>query len=81
MESGLFFILLVVVLFWASQVALVVKNLPANAGDVRDMGLIPGLGRSLEEGMAPDPCVAVGPGPGMGVPIGADGPHVSPFLL
>ena len=25
---------------------LVVKNLPANAGDVRDMGLIPGLGRS-----------------------------------
>ena len=28
----------------------VVKNLSANAGDVRDMGLIPGLGRSLEEG-------------------------------
>ena len=25
---------------------LVVKNLPANAGDVRNMGLIPGLGRS-----------------------------------
>ena len=24
---------------------LVVKNLPANAGDVRDMGSIPGLGR------------------------------------
>ena len=24
----------------------VVKNLPANAGDVRDMGLIPGSGRS-----------------------------------
>ena len=31
---------------------LVVKNLPANAGDVRDAGLIPGLGRFLEEGMA-----------------------------
>ena len=30
----------------ASQVALVVKNLPANAGDVRDVGLIPGSGRS-----------------------------------
>ena len=30
----------------ASQVALVVKNLPANAGDVRDVGSIPGLGRS-----------------------------------
>ena len=26
--------------------ALVVKNLPANAGDIRDMGLIPGSGRS-----------------------------------
>ena len=23
-----------------------IKNLPANAGDVRDVGLIPGLGRS-----------------------------------
>ena len=34
----------------ASQVTLVVKNLPANAGDVRDMGSIPGLGRSPEEG-------------------------------
>ena len=31
---------------WASQVALVVKNLPVMAGDVRDMGLIPGSGRS-----------------------------------
>ena len=32
--------------FRASQVALVVKNPPANAGDVRDAGLIPGLQRS-----------------------------------
>ena len=31
--------------------ALVVKNLPANAGDIRDMGSTPGSG-SLEEGMA-----------------------------
>ena len=30
----------------ASQVAIVVKNLPANAGDIRDVNLIPGLGRS-----------------------------------
>ena len=30
----------------ACQVALMVKNSPANAGDVRDAGLIPGLGRS-----------------------------------
>ena len=29
----------------ASQVALVVKNLPANTGDTRDAGLIPGLRR------------------------------------
>ena len=28
------------------QVALVVKNPPANAGEVRDLGSIPGLGRS-----------------------------------
>ena len=31
---------------WASQVALVVKNLLANAGEVRDTGLIPVLGSS-----------------------------------
>ena len=31
---------------WTSQVALVVKNTPANAGDITDMGLIPELGRS-----------------------------------
>ena len=30
----------------ASQMALVVKNPPANAGDTRDAGSIPGLGRS-----------------------------------
>ena len=34
----------------ASQVALVVKNLPANAGDIKDAGSIPGLGRSYGEG-------------------------------
>ena len=42
------------ILFWsivgASQVVLVVKNPPANAGDIRDAGLIPGSGRSLEGG-------------------------------
>ena len=36
----------------ASQLAPVVKNPPANAGDVREAGSIPGSGRSLEEGMA-----------------------------
>ena len=33
-----------------SWVVLVLKNLPANAGDARDMGSIPGLARSLGEG-------------------------------
>ena len=32
-------------LFGASQVVLVVKNPPANAGDIREVDLIPGLGR------------------------------------
>ena len=35
---------------WAFQLALVVKNLPANAGDTRDMGLIPASGRPSGEG-------------------------------
>ena len=30
----------------ASQVVLMVKNLPANAGDIRNVGFIPGSGRS-----------------------------------
>ena len=38
--------------FGASQVVLVVKNPPANAGDERDECSIPELERSLEEGMA-----------------------------
>jgi len=33
---------------WASQVVLEVKNPPANQGDVRDRGSIPGSGRSPE---------------------------------
>ena len=32
--------------FGASQVALVVKNMPANVRDIRDVGLIAGSGRS-----------------------------------
>ena len=34
----------------AYQVALVVKNLPGNAGDIRNTGSIPGSGRSPGEG-------------------------------
>ena len=36
--------------FLASQVALVVKNPPANGGDARDASSIPGPGRSPGEG-------------------------------
>ena len=39
-----------ITMYWyihgASKVALAVKNLPANAGDIRDAGSIPGSGRS-----------------------------------
>ena len=33
-------------IIWGFQMALLVKNLPANAEYIRDMGLDPGLGRS-----------------------------------
>ena len=35
---------------WASQAVLVVKSSPANAGDIRDVGLVPELGRSPGRG-------------------------------
>ena len=35
---------------WASRVALVLKNTPANARDIKDTGSIPGSGRSPGEG-------------------------------
>ena len=39
-----------ILLLQASQMVLVVKNPLANAGDIKDTGLIPGLGRSPGEG-------------------------------
>ena len=36
--------------FWAYWLALVVKNPPGDAGDIRDTGSIPGLGRPPGEG-------------------------------
>ena len=41
----------------ASQEALVVKNQPANAGDIRDAGCIPGLEDLLKEEMATCPSI------------------------
>ena len=37
---------------WASQLVGVVKNPPADAGDIRDEGLIPAWVSSLEESLA-----------------------------
>ena len=37
---------MLVILRWVSWVVLVVKNLLASAGDIRDVGSIPGSGRS-----------------------------------
>ena len=45
-----FFLKMIALCIWASQVVLVVKNLPANAGDVRDEGSVPGLERSPRGG-------------------------------
>ena len=44
----------------SSWVMLMVKNLPANARDIRDTDLIPGLGRSLEEKMATHSSILAG---------------------
>ena len=56
--------------YQASQVALVVKNPPANAGDVRDVGLILGLENTLEEGMATHFSILVWKIPGIEEPGG-----------
>ena len=39
-------------LYWASQVMLLIKNLAASAGNMRDTGLIPESGRSPGGGHA-----------------------------
>ena len=45
-----FFFLTTLLNIWASQVALLVKNPPTNAGDTRDGVSLPGLGRSTGVG-------------------------------
>ena len=40
------YLLNIYLVFWASQVALIVKNRPASAGDTEHEGSIPGSGRS-----------------------------------
>ena len=52
-EKGILYVLCIIcvsnIQYGASQVAQVVKNPPASAEDIKDMGLIPGLERSLGE--------------------------------
>ena len=58
----------------ASQVVSVVKHPPANAGDVRDVGSIPVLERSLGEGQEywrGSPCPSLGDLPDLGIEPGS----------
>jgi len=49
----------------------VVKNLPANAGDVGDIGLIPGLGRfPWRRKSHPTPILLAGKSHGQRIPVG-----------
>jgi len=41
----------------------VVKNPPANAGDIREVGSIPESGRPLEKGWQPTPAILPGESP------------------
>ena len=45
-EMFLSLLLLLLLIHWAFQVTPVVKNPPVNSGNIRDVDLIPGLGRS-----------------------------------
>ena len=55
---------------WASPVALAVKNPPANVGDARDSGWIPGLGRSPRGGNEPTPVFLLGKPHGQRILVG-----------
>ena len=58
----------IIFLQWASQVVLVVKSPFASAGDLRDVGSMPGSGRSLsqKEGLATHSSIHVWRIPWMG---------------
>ena len=42
--------MVIYIYIWASQVVIVVKNLPSSSGDLRGGGLIPGSGRTPGRG-------------------------------
>ena len=62
----------------ASLVAQPVKNLPASAGDARDPGSIPGLGRFLEKETATSSSILAWKIPRTEEPGGQH--HISPLL-
>ena len=68
--AGLGFLIVVASLVAGFPGGPVVKNLPANAGDVRDVGSIPVSGRSLEEETATHPGVLAWKIPGTEKPGG-----------
>ena len=49
-KTALLYLALITHQVWASQVVPVVKNMPVNAGDVEEVGSIPGLASSPGEG-------------------------------
>ena len=49
-NRGCSLLIIVITTHWTCQVALEAKNPPASAGDVKDMGSVPGSGRSPEGG-------------------------------
>ena len=51
-EVGVIVLTYMYILQWDSQVVLVVKNLPANAGEIKDTGSILESGRPIEGGIA-----------------------------
>ena len=58
-----------------------IKNLPANAGDAGEVGLVPGSGRSLEKGVETHSSVLAWRIPGMGVPGPGEMFTAHPYLV
>ena len=58
-----------------SQVALVIKNPSANAGDIRNVDSVPGSGRSPENEMATQSSVLAWRMPGTGEPVEVPRPY------
>ena len=49
-DGTMAYFIIIIIIWFVVQMALVVKDLPANVGDTRDRGSIPGSGRCPGEG-------------------------------